>query len=191
MWNTDTLRKNIGRKAYKNLRMNAEETEENKDKRQMIQSTNMCRLLIASPVCGASWLWSACIKMTAKGQPCFPPCTGTHEVLPAAAYILRGLCLSDSEAASAKPSHQAPSPTSDGCIHNSLPLWFHGLPQIDHSMWSCVSLRHFRDLFWLFTGSEFCIAKGRKSMSRASSKGQVISSWAIPRPRGKMEYHQQ
>lgn len=32
-------------KVYKNLRLDGEKIEENKDKRQMIQNTNMCRLL--------------------------------------------------------------------------------------------------------------------------------------------------
>lgn len=54
-------------KVYKNFRMNAEETEENKDKRQMIQSTNMWRLLIFSLVYGDSWLRSVCIKNDWKG----------------------------------------------------------------------------------------------------------------------------
>lgn len=67
-------------KVYKNFRINAEETKENKDKRQMIQSINMCRLLIFSLVYGDSWLWAACIKMTENGHPCFPPCAGTHKV---------------------------------------------------------------------------------------------------------------
>lgn len=87
---------------------------------------------------------------------CLPACCSK------AAHLLLALCLWALQAASTKPSHQAPSPTSDGRIPDCLPLWFHRLPQIGHSMWSCISLRHFRDLFWLFPGSEFCIAKGRK-----------------------------
>lgn len=79
-----------------------------------------------------------------------------------AAHLLLTLCLSALQAATSKPSHRAPAPTSDGRIPDCLPLWFHRLPQIGHSMWSCPSLHHFRDLFWLFPGSEFCVAKSRK-----------------------------
>lgn len=43
-------------KVSKNVRMDGEAIEETKDKRQMNQSTKMCRLLIFSPVFGNQWL---------------------------------------------------------------------------------------------------------------------------------------
>lgn len=59
---------------------------------------------------------------------------------------------------------------------------FHWLPQSGHSLCGCSSMRHFRDLFWLFIGSELCVAKAFESKSRASSKGQGISSKAFLDP---------
>lgn len=83
------------------------------------------------------------VKLIEKAHLLFPPWVGMQcpicYCLPWSSGLLQcclSFCLADSQAALAKLSHQALSPSSGGNIPDCLLLWFHRLPRRGHSICS-------------------------------------------------------